>query len=142
MTSDRAAARPARPDHLERLKSVFAAMARGDADAAVAHYTTDYVLEFPYPVERDAFRVEGRETVRDYLAKSFETFRFELEIEVVHPSADPDLLILEYNGRGRVLTTRKPYDNRYMGFWWFRDGLVCRTREYYDPGVAAEALRP
>lgn len=128
--------------HLEVLKSAFAAMARGDADGAVAHYTADYVIEFPYPVVRGAFKVEGRDTVRDYLAAAFQVFRFELEIDVVHPSGDPDLLIAEYHGRGRALTTGKPYDNRYVGFWWFRDGAICRTREYYDQGVATEALTP
>lgn len=128
--------------HLEVLKRAFAAMARGDADGAVAHYTPDYVIEFPYPVVRGAFQVEGRDTVRDYLAAAFQVFRFELEIDVVHPSGDPDLLIAEYHGRGRALTTGKPYDNRYVGFWWFRDGAICRTREYYDQGVATEALTP
>lgn len=126
--------------HLETLKRAFAAMARGDADGAVAFYTPDYVIEFPYPVERGAFKVEGRETVRAYLAKAFQVFRFELTIEVVHPTSDPDLLILEYSGRGRALPTGKPYDNRYVGFWWFRDGAICRTREYYDQKVADAAL--
>jgi uncharacterized protein len=138
--------------HLNTLTSAFAAMARGDADATVAHYTPDYTIEFPYPVGRSApvgptagvgaFRVAGRETVRDYLAAAFRIFRFELTIDVVHPSADPDLLIAEYHGRGRALATGKPYDNRYVGFWWFRDGTACRTREYFDQGVADEALKP
>ena len=134
--------------HLDVLKSAFAAMARGDAVGAVAHYTPDYVIEFPYPVARGApvfrgpFQVAGRDTVRDYLAAAFQVFRFELEIDVLHPSGDPDLLIAEYHGRGRALTTGKPYNNRYVGFWWFRDGAVCRTREYYDQGVATEALTP
>ncbi|MFO0688247.1 MAG: nuclear transport factor 2 family protein [Myxococcota bacterium] len=128
--------------HLDVLRSAFSAMARGDADATVAHYTTDYVIEFPYPVARGAFKVEGRDTVRDYLARAFRVFRFELTIDVVHPSGDPDLVIAEYHGRGRALATGKPYDNRYVGFWWFRGDAVCRTREYYDQGVADAALAP
>lgn len=128
--------------HLDVLKQTFAAMARGDAHGAVAHYTEDYSIEFPYPVSRGAFKVEGRETVREYLTAAFRVFRFELTIDVVHPSSDPDLLIAEYHGRGRALTTGKPYDNRYVGFWWFRGDAICRTREYYDQGVAAEALTP
>lgn len=132
-----------RPDQrLEILKQTFAAMARGDAAGAVAHYTPDYSIEFPYPVVRGAFKVEGRDRVRDYLAAAFQVFRFELSIDVVHPTSDPDLLIAEYHGRGRALGTGKPYDNRYVGFWWFRGDAICRTREYYDQGVATEALTP
>lgn len=127
---------------LEILRETFAAMARGDAAGAVAHYTPDYAIEFPYPVARGHFKVEGRDRVRDYLAAAFQVFRFELTIEVVHPAADPELVIAEYSGRGRALTTGKPYDNRYVGFWWFRQGAICRTREYYDQGVATEALTP
>ncbi len=127
---------------LDVLRATFAAMARGDADGAVAHYTPDYTIEFPYPVVRGDFRVVGRDTVRDYLAGAFRVFRFELTIDVVHPSSDPDLLIAEYHGKGRALTTGKPYDNRYVGFWWFRGAAICRTREYYDQGVATEALTP
>jgi ketosteroid isomerase-like protein len=128
--------------HLEILEETFAAMAQGDADGAVAHYTADYSIEFPYPVIRGPFKVEGRETVRDYLAQAFQVFRFVLTIEVVHPASDPDLVIAEYSGRGRALATGKPYDNRYVGFWWFRGDAICRTREYYDQGVATEALTP
>ena len=80
--------------------------------------------------------------VRDYLAAAFCVFRFELTIDVVHPSSDPDLLIAEYHGRGRALATSRPYDNRYVGFWWFRGDAICRTREYYDQGVADAALAP
>lgn len=131
-----------RGDRVDVLKRVFAHMAKGDAAAAVEHYTADYSIEFPYPVSRGASRVEGRDTVRAYLDRAFAVFRFELEIDVVHPSSDPDLLIAEYHGRGRALATGKAYDNRYVGFWWFRGDAICRTREYYDQGVADEALRP
>jgi len=128
--------------HLDVLLRTFEAMARGDAEGAVAHYTDDYRIEFPYPVVRGEFEVVGRNVVRDYLAAAFQVFRFELTIDVIHPARDPDLLIAEYHGRGRALTTGKPYDNRYVGFWWFRGGAICRTREYYDQGVATVALTP
>lgn len=128
--------------HLDVLKTVFGHMARGDVVAAVAHYTPDYVLELPYPVSRGALKVEGRDSVRDYLIAAFQTVRFALEIEIVHPTSDPDLVIAEYHGRGQALPTGKPYNNRYVGFWWFRGDAICRTREYYDQGVATEALTP
>ena len=131
-----------REENLEVLKRVFDAIARCDADAIVAHYTDDYVLELPFPVSRGRFRLEGREVVRPFLVRAFERVRFSLEIDTTYPTLDPDLLIAEYHGRGQNLETGKPYDNQYVGFWWFRDRRICRTREFLDPEVSKEAAMP
>jgi len=129
-------------ENLEQLKHVFDAMARRDVDAIVAQYTDDYVLELPFPISRGDFRLEGRETVRRFLDTTFDRVQFTLEIDATYPSLDPNLLIAEYHGRGQNLETGKPYNNRYIGLWWFRDTLVCRTREFLDPEVVAEASTP
>lgn len=141
--------------NLERLSLCFEAIGRGDVDALVAHYTEDYVLELPFAVSppgaesgaetvagepRPIRRIEGREAVRTYLRGALERFRFALRLDVVHPSADPDLLIVEYHARGEHRPSGGAYANRYVGFWWFRDERVRRTREYYDPRAAAEAI--
>lgn len=122
------------------LRHAFAAMATGDADAVVAFYSEDYVLELPYGDPHTVKTVEGVRVVRDYLAGAFEVFRFELLDLEVHPTEDPDLIIAEYRSAGRVLQTGAAYANRYVGFWWFRDGEVVRTREYYNPVASQLAL--
>lgn len=106
----------------------------------VSHYSDDYVLELPYASPDAPLVVEGRDAVRGYLEAAFQTFRFVLTLTERHPSADPDLQILEYTGEGRVLATGRPYRNRYLGLWWFRAGEICRTREFYNPAAAARAL--
>ena len=126
--------------NLETLQSVFDSM--GDADAVVAHYTDDYVLELPYAHPENLDRTEGKEAVRERLVGAFQVFRFTLHITELYPCADPDLLIAEYVSQGEVIPTGRRYSNRYIGLWRFRDGKVCFTREYLNPEIARAALAP
>jgi len=126
--------------NLEILQSVFDSM--GDADAVVAHYTDDYVLELPYASVDGPDRTEGKAVVRERLVQAFKIFRFTLHITEAHPCADPDLLIAEYTSEGEVIPTGRRYSNRYIGLWRFRDGKVCFTREYLNPEMARAALAP
>ena len=52
-----------------------------------------------------------------------------------------DMAVVEYVSDGRVTTTGNTYANVYIGVYWFRDGLICRVREFFNPMVAARALR-
>ncbi|WP_420638783.1 nuclear transport factor 2 family protein [Candidatus Poriferisocius sp.] len=126
------------PDNQAILRSVFDAM--GDADAVVAHYTDDYVMELPYAHPDGPDRTEGKEAVRERLVGAFKVLRFTLHLTDVHPCVDPDLLIAEYTSEGEVIPTGRRYANRYIGLWRFRDGKVCFTREYFNPDLARAAL--
>lgn len=106
----------------------------------LAHYTEDLILELPYGGE--PFVLEGRETVRAYLKSAFEVFKFRLDITDVHECTDPDKLIIEYVGDGRVATTGKPYNNTYIGVYWFRDGAICKVREFFDTALSMQAMTP
>ena len=122
------------------LRECFAAIAAGDVDRLVAHYTPDYEIDFPYRSPHETFAVRGREEVRAYLVRAFARVEIALVITGEYPAADPDLIVAEYRSEGRLRASGAPYGNRYVGFWWFRDGQVCRTREYYDPVLAAAGL--
>ena len=54
----------------------------------------------------------------------------------------PHLLIAEYVSEGRSTITNKPYQNSYIGLWRFRDGKICGVKEYLNPMIANEAIRP
>jgi ketosteroid isomerase-like protein len=127
-------------DNASVLRECFAAISAGDVERLLERYTDDCVLEFPYRTREGDFAVRGREQVRAYLARALANVSFELVLTALHPAADPDLLVAEYRAEGRLRANGRPYRNRYVGFWWFRDARVRRTREYYDPIAAAEAL--
>ena len=60
----------------------------------------------------------------------------------LHELADPDALVVEYQSDGLVRSTGKPYRNRYIGVFRFRDGRICAWREFHNPEITAIAMRP
>jgi len=128
-----------RSRNLDAVRRAFVGIGNGDADEMLANYTEDLILELPYG---SSLVLEGRENVRAYLESAFEIFSFRLEITEVHECVDPDKLVIEYTSEGRVATTGKSYANRYIGVYWFRDGAICRVREFYDPLVSQLAMTP
>jgi ketosteroid isomerase-like protein len=129
-----------RTRNLDAVRRAFAGVSNADADEMLANYTDDLVLELPY-ADPPAV-LEGRETVRDYLRGAFRIFKFRLDITEVHEGLDPDKLVVEYASEGTVTTTGKPYVNTYIGVYWFRDGAICKVREFYNPLPSVEALTP
>jgi len=129
-----------RARNLAAVQGAFAAVGNADADGQVAHYTDDAVMEMPF-IDPPAI-THGKEAIRERLAGAFTVFRFTLTIERVTECLDPDELVVEFTSQGMVTTTGKPYANRYIGRFQFRDGLICFQREYFNPNAAASALQP
>ena len=111
----------------------FAALARQDVDALCECYTEDYVLELPYFKPDEPLVIEGRENVRAYLGNFLHIQQMNLSLTGHHWIADEELLVAEYVSEGSFLDTGEPYANRYVGYWYLRDGRVRRLREYYNP---------
>ena len=126
-----------RQRNFDIVQRVFAAVSAGDADAQVANYTEDIVLEVPFTDPPTG--VAGRTAVHERLTNAFKVFQFDLTISDVHACLDPDEMIVEFTGSGSYLPNSAPYENRYIAVFGFRDGLICRQREYFDPTQAAKS---
>lgn len=127
---------PQRQRNLDTVHRAFAGIAVGSAEQMlVGNYTDDMVLELPYASPPSV--IEGLDTALEYLAAAFGVFRFNLTITEAHECLDPDLLVLEYTSAGHVLSSGKPYANRYIGVYWFRDGRIAKVREFYNPVASA-----
>ena len=124
----------------ECLTKAFAGVSAADADQMLANYTEDLILEMPYA---DGLHVlEGREKIRRFLGGAFKTLQFRLQMTAFHDTIDPEMAVVEYVSEGVAPETGKPYANVYIGVYWFRDGLICRVKEFFDPRLTAEALTP
>jgi ketosteroid isomerase-like protein len=129
-----------RTRNLAAVAGAFAAIGEGDADGQVAYYTDDAVMEMPF-IDPPAITT-GKEAIRERLTGAFTVFRFTLAIDRVTECLDPNELVVEFTSEGTVTTTGKPYANRYIARFEFRDGLICFQREYFNPNAAASALQP
>ena len=123
--------------NLEAIHRVFAAVSAGDADAQVANYTEDIVLEFPFTDPPTV--VQGKAAVHERLTNAFKVFKFDLSVTDLHPGLDPDEFIVEFTGSGTYLPNSAPYENRYIAVFGFRDGMISRQREYFDPTQAGKS---
>jgi hypothetical protein len=105
--------------------------------------TDDLDFELPYGPKQRPLAVRGKEP---WLALNDATWpafsRFSLAIRAVHELADPDALIVEYESDGEVRATRKPYKNRYIGVFRFRNGRIAAWREFHNPEITAIAMTP
>lgn len=103
----------------------------------------DLYFELPYGPGRKALEVRGRDAFVGLNAKTWPSFsRFKIAMTNVYPLVDPEKLIIEYRSDGEIIATGKPYLNRYVGIFGFRDGEICEWHEFHNPEVPAEAFRP
>jgi uncharacterized protein len=109
----------------------------GDAAAQMAHYTDDLVLEFPFADPPK--RMQGKDVVLPYLTNALALFELDLRVVEVHETTDPDEVVVEAAATGTFVPNGAPYENRYVIVYGFRDGRICRQREYYNPLEAQRA---
>lgn len=127
---------------LERSQQLFLAK---DLDAFADLFAEDGTHELPFAPPGVPARLQGREPIRRYLTSITST---PLEItefrdQVVHDTADPEVIIAEYEAVGVVTGTGRPYSVRYVQLLRARAGEIVTWRDYWSPldGVRALGLR-
>ena len=59
---------------------------------------------------------------------------------VVHETADPEVIVVEYEIAGTVTTTNRPAAAGFIGVLRARNGQIVHWREYQNVLAMAEAL--
>ncbi|MDA3649167.1 nuclear transport factor 2 family protein [Saccharopolyspora indica] len=103
-------------------------------------FTPDCTVEFPF-AEGTAARLTGREELRAYLAD----YPDRVDITgfpsvVVHRTADPATIVVEFTAHGRTVATGETYEMRYVSVFVVRDGAFAELRDYWSPVRAARAM--
>jgi ketosteroid isomerase-like protein len=104
-------------------------------------YAEDIVIELPFARPGAPRRFEGRDVFRSYSAAArtalpvrFEGFRN----VVLHDTADPEVIIAEYDLAGTVTTTDRQASASFVVVLRVRDGRIVHLREYQNVlGIAA-----
>lgn len=129
----RARARQTFKHHLEYLSS-------GRIPEWVNLFTKDGVLEFPYPPTGTPDYFKGHAALYDYMQHFPETFRLKFVNVRFHETADPALVIAEFNSEGIAISTGKSYNQTYISVVETRDGKISHYKDFWNPLIGMEAL--
>ncbi len=110
-------------------------------DLADDLYAEDVVVELPFARPGMPRRFEGRDAFRSFAAAGraslpvrFEGFRN----VVIHDTADPEVIIAEYDLAGTVTTTNRQASESFVLVLRVRNGRIVHLREYQNVlGIAA-----
>lgn len=113
-----------------------------DLDGFADLFAPEGVHELPFAPPGLPRRLEGRETLREYFAAITSTPLKHTGYTnmTVHETADPGVIIAEYDAEGAVTGTGRTYQLRYVQVVHVRDGQITLWRDYSNPLGVAELL--
>ncbi|TWV31229.1 nuclear transport factor 2 family protein [Streptomyces misionensis] len=105
-----------------------------DIPAWVDLWAEDGLMEFPFAPEGWPRRLAGKEAVAAYMRhypdhidlRDFPDLR-------IHETTDPETIVVEMRGVGRLVETGAPYDMTYIAVVTVRDGRIAGYRDYWNP---------
>jgi ketosteroid isomerase-like protein len=123
-----------------RMKEHWLSNAVSPMDSLLA---ADAVIEAPFAPPGRPRRFTGREEFLAFAAagRAALPVRFEECRELaIHDTADPHVIVVEYELSGTVTTTGRRAAASFIGVLKVRDGQVAGWREYQDAVAIAHAL--
>ncbi|GAB2878657.1 nuclear transport factor 2 family protein [Streptomyces mayteni] len=103
----------------------------------------DVVVELPFAPQDRRRRVVGREECAAFTAAGRNALpvRFDAFHDIaVHQTADPEVIVAEYEVAGSVTTTGRRAAAAFVLVLRVRDGRVVHWREYQDVAAITQAL--
>jgi uncharacterized protein len=106
-------------------------------------YAPEVVIEMPFALE--ALHPSWVETTRDELRARFQagvaSRRYRsLHNVTIHETADPEVIVAEYELDGEMTATGEPFRLRFVMVVTVRDGHIVHSRDYSDPIAGARLL--
>lgn len=106
-------------------------------------YSPDVVVEFPFAPPGRPRRIVGREKFFDFAQpqRAALPVRFEeIRDVVVHQTADPEVIVAEYELAGTVTSTGRQAAAGFVAVLRVRNGQILHWREYQNVPAMAAAL--
>lgn len=108
-------------------------------------YAEDAVHEWPFPLPTAPRRLVGRKQISAFFDRirtgGAGKFDFEEFTNVaVHDTGDPETIVAEYDIRGSVIATGRPFVFSYVLVLRVRDGQIVSVRDYLNPHAMSQAL--
>jgi uncharacterized protein len=126
----------------DAIRELFARLSAHEWEAAGLLTADDVEFELAYAPEFMDMPVRGRAALVNLYASILGPMfdGFTIAPDEVILGADPDVAVVTYASDATVKHNGKPYRNRYVGIFRFRDGEIVSWREYHNPEETARAL--
>jgi ketosteroid isomerase-like protein len=129
---------PASPRRV--LESLLQGISDGRWNDLADLYAEDAVVEQPFAPSPPR-RLEGREAIQAHFAAAAQgPLRLAASNLVVHDTADPEVVIAEFDYHGRVTTTGHTFRVANIQVLRVRDGRIVSSRDYHDHLALAAAV--
>lgn len=103
-------------------------------------YAEDAEVDMPFAP--GGAHIAGRDAIRAHFAAAASgPLEFSARDVVVHETADPEVVVAEYDYEGRVATTGRRFRVANVQVLRVRAGRIISSRDYHDHRALAEALR-
>jgi uncharacterized protein len=101
-------------------------------------YADDATIEYPFALPTP-MRLDGREAIRRYFAAAARLpLRLRTRNLVVHETADPEVVVVEWDYDGTVTTTGRSFSISNVQVSTVRDGKIVASRDYHHHVVLAD----
>ncbi|BAY87567.1 hypothetical protein NIES267_70910 [Calothrix parasitica NIES-267] len=120
--------------NLQTAKDFMATLAAGNMDKLMNFWADEGVLEFPFHPPAAVERVEGKSNITEYFnGTTGKKKPLDFPITGSYPMLDPNLVLIEFEGKLQNLVTGEHYTNKYCVLFKFNEvGKVTLFREYFD----------
>ncbi|MFD0689559.1 nuclear transport factor 2 family protein [Actinomadura fibrosa] len=125
----------------EVFERLSAGISAGRWHELAALYAEDAVVDQPFALPPAPPHLEGRASLdRHFRAAAAGPLELVARNVVVHETADPEVIVAEFDYAGRVATTGAAFRVANVQVLRIRDGLIVETRDYHDHRGLARAM--
>ncbi|MFI6770765.1 nuclear transport factor 2 family protein [Streptomyces sp. NPDC050355] len=105
----------------------------------VGLWAEDGILEFPFAPRGWPGRLEGKESIAAYMRHYPDHIDLHDFPDVrIHQTTDPETIVVEMRGVGRLVETASPFDVRYIAVVTVQDRHFTTYRDYWNPLAVQE----
>ncbi len=127
---------------LDMLRRVLGSRLRPGCDTFVDMFAPDGVLEYPFAPPGLSTAHRGREAITANFQRIRKLLRIDAVTDVAEiETADPNMVVLEFLGRGEGLTLGEVYQQRYVSIIRMHDGSITLYQDFWNPIAVLQAVK-
>lgn len=110
-----------------------------DIESWMSLWDDNFVLEFPFAPQGRIGRIESKEALSPYIQGIIKDLEIvNIAHQQIHLTQDPDTIIVEISGEGRIISTGHTFNAKYVWVMTTKNGKLVHMRDYWNPLAALD----